>query len=135
MGLMDFADLETVVDIPPLPDNWYGQVAIRAVRQSPTWLQIRLEPSKNPYCKDIIHFLNLPQGDIPPKKLQDAKYKLREFMECFGIGTAEEMNPEADWIGSEGWVILGLTEHKKYGWQNWIKTFDRGVNQNGVQTQ
>jgi hypothetical protein len=58
------------------------------------------------------------------KRTNSAKYKLKTFMDAFGI--SYNSNPATDWAGSEGWAILGVEETDAWGEQNFVRKFVKG---------
>ncbi len=71
-------------------------------------------------AKDFTYFLGLPNDSMDAKRLNAVKYKIKNFLDAFGLDVSSD--PE-DWAGSEGWAILGLEESEQYGEQNFIKRF------------
>lgn len=85
------------------------------------YIQPRLEIEGEPFAKDFTHFLHLPnKAEMTPKQLNRVAYNLRSFCECFGISTDGTTNPKDDWVGCEGFAILGTTTSEQYGEQNFI---------------
>jgi len=62
--------------------------------------------------------LDTDQVDAP-KKAQSKDFRLRQFLEAFGLPT-EGCSAQA-MVGAEGWAILGVEESAEYGDQNKIK--------------
>lgn len=71
-------------------------------------------------AKDFSYFLGLPHGEMDAKRLNNCKYKLKTFMDAFGLEYASD---PADWVGEEAWAILGVEENEQYGPQNFVKKF------------
>lgn len=71
-------------------------------------------------AKDFAKYLGLPSPSMDAKKLNNTKYGLKTFMDAFEIDYASD---PADWVGSEGWAILGVEENEQYGPQNYVKKF------------
>ena len=86
------------------------------------YLQPRLEVCGEPYSKDFTHFLHVPdKGEMGEKQLNRVKFAYSSFCKCFSIDTTRPFDPKDDWAGCEGWGILGLSESKEYGEQNFIR--------------
>lgn len=71
-------------------------------------------------AKDFNYYIGLPHAGMDAKKLNSAKYKLKCFMDAFGLNYQSEVQ---DWVAAEGWAILGVQEDEVYGPQNFIKKF------------
>lgn len=84
------------------------------------YLMPRFEVVDEVGVKDFSYFLGLPGAHMDAKRLNNAKYKLKTFMDAFGI---EYSSDPADWVGLEGWAILGVENNDQYGDQNFIKRF------------
>ena len=82
------------------------------------YLMPRFEVCDEVGVKDFSYFLGLPNSNMDAKRLNNCKYKLKCFLEAFGLPAASD--PQ-DWTGSEGWAILGVEENDQYGPQNFVK--------------
>ena len=128
---MSFLDLNFDDVVEPRtvdPDTEY-KLRIIDVREG-------IDKNQNPYlmprfeildevgAKDFTYFMGLPNASMDAKRLNNAKYKIKTFMDAFGL--AYNSDPTSDWVGSEGWAILGMEENDQYGPQNFIKKFVKG---------
>ena len=86
---------------------------------------IRFEVPDEPFSKDITDWFDLPSRSMEPKRLNTARLKMRNFMECFNIDRTRPTDPTEDWISCEGWCILSLRSSEQYGEQNRISKFVR----------
>lgn len=86
----------------------------------------RFEIVGEPLAKDFTKYLGIPHTGMDEKQLARAKWALKSFYDCFGIDSSKKLNPEEDFIGLEGWAILGLENNPEYGEQNYIKKFVAG---------
>ena len=71
-------------------------------------------------AKDVSHYIGLPDSSMDAKKLNNTKYRIKQFLEAFDI------DPQTDtesWVGAEGWAVLGIQDNEQYGEQNFIKRF------------
>jgi len=107
------------------PDKEY-KLRILEVREGTdkngnTYLMPRFEILDEVGAKDFTYFMGLPNDQMDAKRLNTTKYKIKNFVEAFGLG-----NDVSDWQGSEGWAILGLEENEQWGEQNFIKKFVKG---------
>lgn len=94
-----------------------GRTAIE--KGSMQYIQPTVEICDEPMAKDFGIYLGLPEPTkMTPKALQRTKWTLKCFYECFKISTSGESNPQEDWLGLEGWVVLGVQENPGYGQQN-----------------
>lgn len=71
-------------------------------------------------AKDFTKYFGLPSSSMDAKKLNSVKYGLKIFMDAFSLEYASD---PSDWVGAEGWAILGVEENEQYGPQNYIKKF------------
>ena len=84
------------------------------------YLMPRFEILDEVGAKDFTKYLGLPSASMDAKKMNNTKYGLKLFLEAFGLPAASE---PSDWVGAEGWAILGVEENDQYGAQNFVKKF------------
>ena len=89
-------------------------------KNSEPYLMPRFEICDVVGAKDFTKYLGLPAPSMDAKKLNNTKYALKTFMDAFGLEYASD---PADWVGAEGWAILGVEENEQYGPQNYVKKF------------
>lgn len=87
------------------------------------YLNVRLEVPDEPYSKEIAHFLNIPTPGLDAKRSNQARSDMDKFLHCFNIDRTRPFNPSEDWVGEEGWAILGIRRTDAYGEQNKINKF------------
>ncbi len=68
------------------------------------------------------HYLRLPSEDMSDKELNNAKYRIKQFLECFGFDSNNPPDLD-DFSGAEGYAILGEQSDPEYGDQNNIRRF------------
>ena len=90
-----------------------------------TQYTVRFEVPAEPFSKDIADWFDEPTQDMDPKRLNDARNKMKNFMDCFGIDRTRPSDPTEDWAGCVGWCILSLRASEQYGDQNRISKFLR----------
>ncbi len=88
-----------------------------------TQYTVRFEVPAEPFSKDITDWFDEPTRGMDAKRLNDARQKMKHFMECFGIDKSRPSDPSEDWIGCEGWCILSMRTNDQYGEQNRIAKF------------
>jgi hypothetical protein len=86
-----------------------------------SYVMPRLEIVGEPYSKDFTHFLHLPSAGMNEKQLNKVKWNLKAFTTCFSIDLSRPQDPKEDWVGQEGFAILGTSDNEEYGEQNFIK--------------
>lgn len=86
----------------------------------------RFEVVDQPLAKDFTKYIGLPNTEMNEKQVLKAKWNLKSFYLSFGIDSSKPVNPEEDFLGLEGWAILGLEDNPEYGEQNYIKKFVAG---------
>ena len=84
---------------------------------------VRFDVPSEPFSRDITDWFDEPTRGMEPKRLNDAKQKMKHFMDCFGIDRIRPSDPNEDWVGCEGWCILSLRSSEQYGDQNRIAKF------------
>jgi hypothetical protein len=80
----------------------------------------RLEVLDEVGAKDFTYFLGFPHDGMDAKQLNSSKYKIKSFCDAFNL---DPNAPFEDWVGAEGWAILGLNETDEWGEQNFIRRF------------
>ena len=79
----------------------------------------RLEIIDEIGAKDVTQFMHKPDDSwMDAKKLNSSKYAISQFIKAFNTTKNTD-----DWVGSEGWAILGVKQSDEYGPQNFIKRF------------
>lgn len=128
---MSFLDLnlDDVVELAAVePDREY-KLRIIDVREGTDkngngYFMPRFEVVDEVGAKDFTYFLGLPNDSMDPKRVNNAKRKIKNFLDAFSL--PYDSNPVNDWPGAEGWAILGLEETDQWGAQNFIKKFVKG---------
>ena len=90
-----------------------------------TQYTVRFEVPTEPFSKDITEWFDEPTRGMDAKRLNEARQKMKNFMDCFGIDRTRPSDPTEDWVGCEGWCILSLRANEQYGDQNRISKFVR----------
>ena len=85
----------------------------------------RFEIPSETLAKTFTKFLRLPNKNMDAKQLNSCKWSLKLFFEAFGIPLVGERD-WADYVGNEGWAILGLEESDEWGEQNFVRKFIAG---------
>ena len=87
----------------------------------------RFEIVGNDLAKDFTKFLHIPNNDakeaMDAKKFTRTAWSFKEFLATFGIDASRPGDPEDDWVGLEGWAIVGLEKSSQYGEQNFVRKF------------
>lgn len=130
MGLVDIGrELENVKEPSAVPANTEAKLRIIRVSKGTDkngleYLQPLLEATEFPTSKDFTHFLHLPNQDgMSEKQKARVGWAFKEFCTAFGFDYTRPFDPEDDWIGLEGWAILGQKNDEQYGPQNFVKKF------------
>lgn len=74
-------------------------------------------------AKNFSHYVPLPSSDMDAKSANEVKYRLQQFLKCFGFDPANPPDDPEDLVGSEGYAILGEKNDPQYGDQNTIRRF------------
>ena len=82
----------------------------------------RFEVPAEPTSKEFTKFIRLPYDGMSAKDLNKCKWALKSFFEAFNIPLVGERNWD-DYLGNEGWAILGFEETDEWGEQNFVRKF------------
>ena len=69
------------------------------------------------------HYLGMPSADMDAKSSNEAKYRVQQFLKCFGFDPDSPPDDPEELVGAEGYAILGLKNDPQYGDQNTIRRF------------
>lgn len=86
------------------------------------YLLPRFEVADDEYAKEFTQFIRLPHEEMNKKEMNNAKFRLKNFYDCFGIDYSRGVDAESDLPGNEGWVILGIEEQQGEE-RNYIKSY------------
>ena len=119
---MDFNDVVAPTVAEPETEHKLRILSVKegTDKNGNAYLMPKLEIPSVVGAKDFNYFIGLPHGGMDAKQLNSAKYKLKTFMDAFGIEYSSEVS---DWPGHEGWAILGVDQDEQYGEQNFVKRF------------
>ena len=131
MSIFDGMDLENAQ--APVVVDANSDVKLRIIgitvdkdKNGLDYIMPRFEISGNDFAKDFTTFLHVPnkenQSSMDSKKFERAKWAMKTFLATFGIDASRPGDPE-DWVGQEGWAILGKSDNDEYGEQNFVKKF------------
>jgi hypothetical protein len=85
----------------------------------------RFECVDQPAAKDFTKFYGVPHSGMTAKRLNSAKWQIKELLLALGLDPAKPFDPENDLQGQECWAILGVSEDEQYGEQNYVKKLIR----------
>jgi hypothetical protein len=121
--------LDDAHDTYAMPDGTECQLEILTVtkavdKNKEEYWRVRTEIVNEPYSKEVTIFIRLPNPRImDAKQLNEARLKLRDFVQCFSIEMSGPFNPAIAWPRRRGWVILRAETSEEYGNQNSVKKF------------
>lgn len=72
-------------------------------------------------AQNFTTYIGLPSNDMSEKDKNNTKYRIKQFLQCFGFDTPPDDPVEL--IGAEGYAILGEKSDPEYGDQNTIRRF------------
>jgi len=129
MPIIDFSeyDLGNIPELKILPAGTEAKLRILDVSTKPDrnndlMLQVRMDVADEPEVKEVYWQCHFPKGNMPPKRVAMLKQFLSDFCEAFGIDKTAS-NDTSDWLGKEGWSILGVRSDAKYGDSNEVNRF------------
>jgi len=129
MPIIDFSeyDLENIPELKILPAGTEAKLRILDVSTKPDrnndlMLQVRMDVADEPEVKEVYWQCHFPKGSMAPKRVAMLKQFLSDFCEAFGIDKTAS-NDTSDWLGKEGWSILGVRSDAKYGDSNEVNRF------------
>uniref|UniRef100_A0A6M3LIL6 Uncharacterized protein n=2 Tax=viral metagenome TaxID=1070528 RepID=A0A6M3LIL6_9ZZZZ len=134
MALTDYSDLEKEILNAPepkvLPAGSEVKARIIAIRSGVSdkndvnWKQPVFDVPADPMVIEFNDFFwDLADRDkLDPKSVQRGIYKFGQLVKCFGIDISRPIDWE-QFIGLEGWVILGVKKSDEYGDGNTVKKY------------
>ena len=131
MPIIDFSefDLDNIPELKILPAGSEVKLRILDVNLKPDknndlMMQLRLDIVDEPLTKEVYWQCHLPKGSMGEKRVNMLKEFLSQFCEAFEIDKTSS-NDTSDWLGREGWAILGVRTDARYGDSNevnrWLK--------------
>lgn len=131
MPIIDFSefDLDNIPELKILPAGTECRLRILDVNTKPDknndlMLQVRLDIVDEPLTKEVYWQCHFPKGSMPEKRVTMLKEFLAQFCEAFDIDKTAS-NDTSDWLGREGWAILGVRNDAKYGDSNEVNRWLR----------
>jgi hypothetical protein len=92
----------------------------------PYWIpmyEVPDQPMANEFS-DFFWTLSSDNKEILTRKQWERNiYNTKCFLECFGVDLTKPFDPEEDFIGLEGWVIVGVKSSEEYGDQNTVRKY------------
>jgi len=128
MGLME-VDVNDAVEPIVIEAGQEVRVRVTSVRtgddkNGKPYVMPVFEVPDEPNAKDFSDFMYSPdKGKLSAKELAKAKWKMKTFFDATGFDNSRPFDPEDDWIGLEGWVIVGVSKSEEYGEQNTIRKY------------
>lgn len=129
MPVIDFSeyDLDNLPELKILPAGTEAKLRILEVSVKPdkngdNMMQVRLDVADEPLVKEVYWQCHFPSRSMTEKRVIMLKRFLSEFCEAFEIDKTAS-NDTSEWLGREGWAILGVRSDPKYGDSNEINRF------------
>jgi hypothetical protein len=131
MAMLDASqwNLEDSYEPEALPENSEVEVRVTTVQRGTDkngmdYIMVYFEVPSEPFSKEVSDFFSIPDNEkMDAKRLNQAKRKLLNFMECVGIDPNSTFDPEEEWPGYTGWAILSLRKTEQYGDQNNVRRY------------
>lgn len=131
MPIINFGDykLDDIPELRILPAGSEVKLRILDVKIEPDksgdlMMKLRTDISDEPMTKEVYWTCHFPKGTMSEGRIFILKKELGSFCAAYEIST-EADNDTADWLGKEGWAILGVESDAKYGDKNivnrWLK--------------
>lgn len=131
MPIIDFSefDLDNIPELKILPAGSEVKLRILDVNLKPDknndlMMQLRLDIVDEPLTKEVYWQCHLPKGSMGEKRVNMLKEFLAQFCEAFEIDKTSS-NDTSDWLGKEGWAILGVRTDARYGDSNEVNRWLR----------
>lgn len=129
MPIIDFSefDLDNIPELKILPAGTEVRLRILDVSLKPDknndlMMQVRTDIVDEPLTKEVYWQCHLPTRNMAEKRVAVLKKFLAEFCEAFEIDKSAS-NDTSEWLGREGWAILGVRNDAKYGDTNEVNRF------------
>lgn len=137
MSLTDYSELENEIKNVPEPvilkRGEEVKARIIAVRtgisdkNECTWYQPVFDVPSEPLVTEFNDFFwELDREKLSEKDYIRALRKFKMFAEAFDIDYSRPFDWEEDFIGKEGWVIVGIKKSDEYGDQNTVQKYVAG---------
>ncbi|MCK5607082.1 hypothetical protein KAR91_34680 [Candidatus Pacearchaeota archaeon] len=128
MSLIENLDLDEAKEPTVVDANEEVELRIVSCRKdnnknNEPYIMPRFEVVGDDYAKEFTKYLNLPTSNMGAKQLNQCKWGLKAFFECFRIDHTRSIDHEQDLPGETGWAIVGVGESEEYGEQNYVKKF------------
>jgi hypothetical protein len=125
MSFLSDLDLSDVVEPRVVEADMEYELRITDVREGTNknggpYIMPRFEIVGEIGAKDVSHYIGLPDSTMDAKKLNNTKYRIKQFLEAFDL---DPQTDTSDWVGAQGWAVLGVQDNEQYGEQNFIKRF------------
>jgi len=132
MSYVDLPDSEDLPELKLLDDGREIKLRIKKAESGTSKnnvprLEIVVEDPSDPLVDDMYLYINMPSPTLreedEKKYVKTVKY-LKDFLECFGINSAQGFDTE-DLVGAEGWCIVGVEEYEGRR-SNRVKSYVKG---------
>ena len=131
MPIIDFSEykLDEIPELRVLPAGTEAKLRILDVTVSPDknndlMMAVRLDVADEPDVKEVYWRCHFPKQSFGATRVEMLTRFLAMFCEAFDIDKTAS-NDTSDWLGKEGWAILGVRTDQKYGDSNevsrWLK--------------
>lgn len=131
MPIINFGDykLDDIPELRILPAGSEVKLRILDVKLEPDtkgnlMLKLHTDIPGELMTKDVYWHCHFPKADMSEGRIFILKKELNSFCAAFEIDK-EADNDTSDWLGKEGWAILGVESDEKYGDKNtvtrWMK--------------
>ncbi len=132
--LTDYSDLEQEIKDAPEPKvlNAGAEVKARIISirtgvsdtNECEWYQVIYDIPDQPLVVEFNDFFwELDKEKLTEKQFARGLSDFQKFAKAFDIDYSRPFDKEVDWIGKEGWMILGFKKDEEYGDGNTVKKY------------
>lgn len=68
-------------------------------------------------------YMGLPTSEQSDKERNAVKYKIQQFLKCFGFDPSDLPDDPDDLVGADGYAILGVKNDAEYGDKNFVRRY------------
>lgn len=125
MSILDL-NLQNIPDPEPVEPGQYLLRVISVEEKTSAkgnpMILVMLKVTEHPEAPPIFNYFNLPYEGCNPQFTQISLMQLKQFHQAFDLPLDGPSDTE-EWVGREGWAMVGVEIDERYGASNTVKRF------------